>query len=119
MASQTSVKHALAVAQRASNRDLRHRHKMRAFENALIRKASVSIAAGAFGAMKRHGVSDEVSGVPWKLPLWLGATLLEAFSGSPVVSNFSAGISDATMAVYMTNAIAAKNWVAGAGGGEF
>lgn len=116
MAKQMSATHALAIAQRAHSRDLRRKHRIRSFECALVRKATVSISAAGLGALKRHGVTDEVAGVPWKLPLWLLATLGEALSGSATLTSFFAGVSDTTMAVYMANAIGNKTFVAGDGG---
>jgi hypothetical protein len=108
-----SMNHAIALAQRAAASNQRHRMKMRTFENALIRKAAVSVSAGAFGVMKRNAVSDEIQGFPWKLGLWVTSTLVEALSGSQVITNFAAGVSDATLAVYLKDAIQNKTLVAG------
>lgn len=110
-----SLTAALAQAQRMQRTNQRHRQKVRGFENALIRKAAVASSAGLFGVLKRQGVSDEVGGVPWKLPVFVGATLIEALASSSVVTHFFGGLSDATMACYMQNAIANKTWVAGEG----
>jgi hypothetical protein len=111
-----SVTHALAAAQRAHATNQRNRMKMRAFENALIRKAAVSVASGAFGVMQRNGVKNDVQGFPWKLGLWVTSTLVEALASSQTVTNFAAGVSDATLAVYLERAIATKTLVAGDGG---
>lgn len=115
MAKHMSVQHAIQVAQRAQARDMRHRHRVRAFEHALIRKSAVAISAGAFGAMTRQGVPNSIGAFPWKLGLWVGATLVEALAGSATVSHFAGGVSDATMAVYMANSIGNKTWIAGEG----
>jgi hypothetical protein len=93
----------------------RRRAHVRAFEGTLIRKSAVALSAAGFGAMKRNGVADDLHGFPWKLGLWLGATLLEGLSHSNVLSNFAAGVSDAAMAVYTANAIATKSLIAGEG----
>lgn len=107
-------KHALAQQnQRALASNARHRAKVRGFENALIRKAAVSLTAGAYGMMRKHGVSDAVGGVPWKLPVWVGATLIEALTGSATLGNFAAGVSDSTMAIYVKDAIEKGTFVAG------
>jgi hypothetical protein len=113
---QKSVTHALAAAQRATATNARQRMKMRAFENALIRKAAVSVTACGYGVMKRHSVSDEIQGFPWKLGIWVGSTLVEALAASQVVTNFAAGLSDATMAVYLKDAVQNKTLIAGEGG---
>ena len=63
--------------------------------------------------MKRFGVKDDVKGVPWKLPVWLAATVVEALSRSPLVQAFAAGVSDASMAIYIDQSIANKTLVAG------
>jgi hypothetical protein len=106
---------AVAIAIRSRGRDKKQRQRNRELENALVRKAAVSLTAGAYGALKRYAISDEVGGVPWKLPIWAGATLIEVLSENPLVTAFFAGISDATEAVYVTNALGTKNWVAGVG----
>lgn len=94
----------------------RRRQHVRHFEGTLIRKSAVAISAASFGALKRNGVADDLHGFPWKLGLWLGATLLEGLSRSNVLSNFAAGVSDASMAVYTANAISNKSLIAGEGG---
>jgi len=95
---------------------MRHRTKMRSFEHAIVRKGVVTLAAGGYGAMHRLGVKDDVKGFPWKMGVWLGATLVEALASNPIVQNVAAGVSDATMAVYTERSIATKSLVAGAGG---
>ena len=109
---------AVAIAQRARGRDKKNRIRQRELENALVRKAAVSLTAGAYGMLKRYAISDEVAGFPWKVPVWAGATFIEVISDSPLVAAFFAGISDATEAVYITNALGTKNWVAGVSGLE-
>lgn len=98
---------------RAQAINTRHRMHVKSFERALIRKASVSIAAGTYGTMKRLGVKDDLHGFPWKAGVWLGATVIEALSRNSMVQSFAAGFSDATMAIYLEQAIANKTLVAG------
>lgn len=103
---------AVAIASRSQNRDARHRMQVKHFEAALVRKAAVSMAAGAYGVAQRSGVKNDIKGFPWKMGVWLGATLVEALSKG-MVQSFAAGVSDATMAIYMENAISTKTFVAG------
>lgn len=101
---------ALARAQAVTQR---HRQHVKQFERALIRKASVSLAAGTYGAMSRFGIKNDLHGFPWKMGVWLGATVVEALARNPVVQSFAAGVSDATMAIYIDQSIATKSLVAG------
>lgn len=98
---------------RAQAIQARHRQHIKTFERGLIRKASVSLAAGSLGTIKRMGVKDDLHGFPWKLGLWLGATVGEALSRGALMQAFCAGVSDATMAIYIENAIVTKSLVAG------
>lgn len=98
---------------RAQAMQARHRQHVKTFERSLIRKASVSIAAGTFGTMKRFGIKDDLHGFPWKLGVWLGATVIEALARGPLVQSFAAGVSDATMAIYIDQSIANKTLIAG------
>lgn len=98
---------------RAQATNARHRMHVKSFERSLIRKASVSIAAGTYGTMKRFGIKDDLHGFPWKMGVWLGATVVEALSRNQMVQSFAAGVSDATMAIYIDQAIVNKTLVAG------
>lgn len=107
-----------ALQTRLHNRDLRYRQKVKGFENALVRKASVSLTAATYGTLQRYAVKNDVGGFPWKLGVWLGATLVEALSGSQVLTSFSAGVSDATLAIYMDRTISQKTFIGAEQGGE-
>jgi hypothetical protein len=102
-----------SLATRLQAMNARHRLKVKHFERSLVRKSAVSLAAASFGAMQRMGVKDDIKGVPWKPLVWLGATLLEATMSNPTLQAFSAGVSDATMAIYIDRSIANKSFVAG------
>jgi hypothetical protein len=103
---------------RAHNRDLKHKHEMKVLEGALVRKALVTTNAGMLGAMDRLGVPKSVKGFPWKLGLWVGATIMEAVTKG-MLQQASAGVSDSTLAIYTHGAIAGGSLVAGEGdGGE-
>lgn len=104
---------AMALIQRARNVQQKHKAHVRQFETTILRKAGVSLTAAAYGAMNRYAVPNNINGFPWKLGVWLGATLIEALSDSKIVTAFSAGVSDATMAVYMERSISNKTLVAG------
>lgn len=104
---------AMQLIQRARNLQSRHKASVKTFETTILRKAGVSMTAAAYGAMNRYAVPNNISGFPWKLGVWLGATLVEALADSRVLTAFSAGVSDATMAVYMERAISTKTLVAG------
>ncbi len=107
---------AINLASRAHARDARHRMKMRRIEGAIVRKSVVTLSAAGYGALHRFGIKDDVKGFPWKMGVWIGATLVEALVSSPLVQNIAAGVSDSTMAVYTERSIATKSFVAGAGG---
>jgi hypothetical protein len=105
---------AIAIASRAHARDTRYRHEKHMIESGLVRKATVSLAAGAMGAMKKHGMANDIKGFPWKLAVWTVATAAEALSKG-MVQSIAAGISDSTMAVYVHDAVATCSLVAGGG----
>jgi hypothetical protein len=107
---------AIAVAQRAHAREYRRRQNTRMFEHGLIRKAAVIMTSAAYGAMKRNAVPDAIAGVPWKLGVWAGATLVELIVNPGVLKAFSAGISDASAAIYTDRSIVNKTLVSGEGG---
>jgi hypothetical protein len=106
---------ALSIASRAHARDARHRLHKKAMELGLVRKATVSLAAGAMGAMKKHGVANDIKGFPWKLGLWTLATGFELM-GTGMLQAAAAGVSDSAMAIYVHDAVASGSLVAGDGG---
>jgi hypothetical protein len=108
-----SVTAALAVAHRASAARARQRMKIRTFEHALLRKSGVGLSAIVLGVAARKGLGNDIAGMPWKPLLWAAATLGEAFAGSPVVSQICGGVADATMSVYVKDAVQTGDFVAG------
>lgn len=108
-----SVTAALALANRATAARSRQKLKIRTFEHALIRKSGVGLTAIALGVAARKEVPNDVAGFPWKTVLWAGATLVEAFAGSAVVSQIAGGVADATMSTYVKDAVATGTFVAG------
>jgi hypothetical protein len=107
-----SSKDALA---RAHNKDLKHKHEMKALEGALLRKALVTLSAGVYGAMTRYGISPSMKGFPWKLGVWVISTVAEA-STRGMLQQVAGGLADTTLAIYTHDAIAKNSLVAGDGG---
>ena len=104
-----------ALVSRLRSQVANKRAKESRMEHVLVRKSGVALTSVGLGALRKHGVSPGVKGLPWKPLAWLGLTMVEAF-GKGVVQSFAAGASDATMAVYLENAIASGSMVAGEGG---
>jgi hypothetical protein len=109
---QLSKDQALSIASRAHAAQARHRLHKQAMELGLVRKASVSLAAGAMGALKKHGTPNDIKGFPWKLLVWGAATGLEMM-GRGMLQAAAAGVSDATMAIYVHDGVATGSLVAG------
>jgi hypothetical protein len=109
---QLSKDQALSIAARAHARDARHRAHKAAMELGLVRKASVSLAAGAMGALKKHGTPNDIKGFPWKLALWTVSTGFELM-GKGMLQAVAAGVSDSSMAIYVHDAVASGSLVAG------
>jgi hypothetical protein len=107
---------AIAIASRAHARDTRLRQHQSAIEAGLVRKATVSLAAAATGALKKHGVPNDIKGFPWKTGLVVGATLAEALSKSRMWQSIFGGIADSNLAIYVHDAVATGSLVAGDGG---
>lgn len=105
--------HHLSLAQRMQASAARYRQHRKSFERSLIRKSSVVLTAGAYGAMARMAIKDDLHGFPWKAGVWLGATVVESLARNPTVQAFASGVSDATLAVYVEKSIANKTLIAG------
>lgn len=115
MANALSKEQAIALASRAHLANTKHRMHKRAIEAGLIRKATISLSAAGLGALKKHGVSNDIKGFPWKLALFTAATAGEALTDGMLQSVLGA-VGDATMAVYVHDAVASGSLVAGDGG---
>lgn len=108
---------AVSMATRLSARDARYQQERAAIESGLIRKATVSVAAAGMGALKKHGVPDDIKGFPWKLAVWVGATALEVLSpAKSLLRPIAAATSDSVMAVYVHDAVLKGSLIAGEGG---
>lgn len=81
-------------------------------EGAFVRKSVSGLTAGAYGTMKRMGVSNTVKGFPWKLGVFSFATLVEAMSKG-MVQSAAAGVADMTFGIYLHDAIASGSLIAG------
>ena len=112
-----SQREAQDIVLRSQRRDARLRQEKRNFERALVRKTGVTLTAGVYGTMSRLGVPNDIMGFPWKLGAFVGATLVEALADGHVQA-FAAGMSDATLAIYMDRSIVNKTLISGEGSGE-
>jgi hypothetical protein len=90
----------------------RHRQSMQKVETALLRKAVVATTAAGFGMMRRHSVSMSIKGFPWKLAVWLGATVTEAMTKGGV-QTVAGALGDTTLASYTEGAVAGGSLIAG------
>lgn len=109
MANLTKAEQSAASEARSS---LRRKLAGDALVNGAVRKGMVALTSGVYGALHRYGVRDDIAGFPWRLGVWTLATITEALSRGAVQST-AAGISDASMAVYLERAIATDSLVAG------
>jgi hypothetical protein len=116
MALPDSLKQANETLERLRNRDSRAKLGMQRLEHALVRKAAVATSAGVMGAMRRHGVPNEIKGFPWKMGIWTVATIFEAL-GKGLVQSVAGGIGDSTLAIYTHNGVATGSLIAGEGNG--
>jgi hypothetical protein len=107
-----ALSHTARLEHRLSNINKKHRQMTSEIEHAVLRKATIALTASGFGALARNSVPSEIKGVPWKLPLYLIAQVIEAVAQGPVAT-VAGAIADTSLSVYTANAIATKNWVAG------
>lgn len=121
MATNLTKDQAVAIANRARRERQRNRQSSRNLEAAIVHKASVALSAAGIAALQRAGVSNQVWGVPWKVPAFLVFTALEAFLDNRIASAIFGGASDATLAIYEDRSIGGKygtGWDALAVAGE-
>lgn len=108
-------KEAQEALARAHARDVKQRERERTMEGAFVRKGTVALAAGVYGAMDLYEVPKTVKGFPWKIAVWFVTTLTEAMTRG-AVQQTAGGLSDSTLALYLHDAVANKTIIAGHGG---
>lgn len=105
-----NAKDALARLHAATTK---HRQSMRGLEMGLLRKATITVTSAGYGAMRKHAVPMSIKGFPWKLGVWLAATVTEVAVKSPAVVAIAGAIGDTSLASYTEGAVASGQLIAG------
>ncbi len=96
----------------AQSRIQRDKNNTKHLESALVRKSVGAMSSGIYGAMNRFGVPVTIKGFPWKLGVWVGATVMEALTRG-MVQAASGAVSDNTMGIYIYDAVTKGTVIAG------
>lgn len=90
------------------------RAKAERAEQGIVRKAVVAGTGAAIAYAEKKGMPDEMLGVPSKLAVGVGLTLVEIFAKG-AVQRIAGAVSDASLAVWSHEAVQEGSFVAGDG----